>query len=146
MSEPGNRPPPDLAAEAASAGDEVARPSVEQLERILGRDHGGTCGAAAEPAKEPTRIMVALSSQAAETLRALFFHGPTWDGYVPSKTGRDELVDLQLVARGRGWQWLTRTGVEACLNAGLEREKVSREFRERDRRSKLEDAARQILS
>ena len=34
-----------------------------------------------------------------------------WDGYLISKTGRDELVDLGLVERLQGWQFITREGM-----------------------------------
>lgn len=60
-----------------------------------------------------------MSSAAREVLRCLFFHGPTWDGDVPSKSGRDELVDLGLVDRMDGWQWLTREGIDFSLTVML---------------------------
>ncbi len=65
-----------------------------------------------------TKIL-GMSSAAHDTLRCLFFHGPTWDGDVPSKSGRDELVDLKLADRMDGWQWLTREGVDFSLTVML---------------------------
>jgi hypothetical protein len=111
------------------------RPTVETLGNTLSATNG--CG--------PPKVMVALSGSAAETLRCLFFHGPTWDGNVPSQTGRDELVNMRLAARGNGWQWLTLAGIDACFANGIHDEKDRRESRESQRRVRLEDAARQFL-
>ena len=63
--------------------------------------------------------ILGMSSAAREVLRCLFFHGPTWDGDVPSKSGRDELVALGLVDRMDGWQWLTREGIDFSLTVML---------------------------
>lgn len=70
-----------------------------------------------------------LSGAALDTLWCLFAHGPTWDGDVPSKAGRNELVDLGLMERYDGWQWLNREGVETAIDAGYgdRKEKWSRE-------------------
>lgn len=57
-----------------------------------------------------------LSNFAVETLWQLFRNGPTWDGDLASKTGRDELVDLGLVERGRGFQWLVRAGIDEAVD------------------------------
>lgn len=112
------------------------RPTVESLGNIL---------TARNECEEPSRVRVALSGSAADTLRCLFFHGPTWDGNVPSKSGRDELVGMGLAARGNGWQWLTRAGIEACFANKIHDEKDRRESRDRKRRHQLEDLARQVL-
>lgn len=40
-----------------------------------------------------------LSPAARDTLRCLCECGPTWDGDVPSKAGRDELLALNLAAK-----------------------------------------------
>lgn len=50
-----------------------------------------------------------LSAGARETLRCLIYKGPTWDGDVPSKAGRDELLRKGLaskavVKREQGYQ------------------------------------------
>lgn len=41
----------------------------------------------------------ALSGAAKDTLVCLCKHGPTWDGDVPSKTGRDELLEKGLTSK-----------------------------------------------
>ena len=64
-----------------------------------------------------------LSNFAVETLWQLFRNGPTWDGDLVSKTGRDELVDLGLVERGHGFQWLVRAGIDEALERGYDRRK-----------------------
>jgi hypothetical protein len=130
-----------LAAGGDCAGQQAVnqasdRPTVESLGNIL---------SARNESEEPSRVRVALSGSAADTLRCLFFHGPTWDGNVPSKSARDELVNMGLAARGNGWQWLTRAGIEACFANKIHDEKDRRESRERKRRHQLEDLARQVL-
>lgn len=40
-----------------------------------------------------------LPSNAKETLRCLCICGPTYDGCVPSKTGRDTLLDKKMAAK-----------------------------------------------
>lgn len=42
-----------------------------------------------------------------------------WDGYLISKTGRDQLVDKGLVARCNGWQFITREGMCVLDTYGL---------------------------
>ena len=42
-----------------------------------------------------------------------------WDGYVISKTARDQLVDLGLAARLNGWQFITREGMAVLDVYGL---------------------------
>ena len=61
-----------------------------------------------------SRIM-GMPPEARETVRCLFFHGPTRDGDMPSKSGRDEIVSLGLAERGDGWQWLTRAGIDFAI-------------------------------
>lgn len=56
-----------------------------------------------------------LSSAAIDGLGQLFLFGPTWDGNVVSKSGRDELVVNGLAFRYEGWQSLTREGVKLAL-------------------------------
>jgi hypothetical protein len=125
-----------------------ARPTVEGLQRLLEPEMAmGQTGQQqnqCEIAREPAKVMVALTPQAADTLRCLFFHGPTWDGNVPSKTGRDELVNMNMVQRGKGWQWFTRAGIDACFANGIHDEKERRESRERGRRHRLEEAIRDL--
>ena len=79
-----------------------------------------------------------LDGAAQDTLRCLFLHGPTWDGDVPSKGGRDELVRLGLASRGDGYQWLTDAGARLCLSQGMGREKEVRDGKRRMELSTLE--------
>lgn len=72
-----------------------------------------------------------LSPGAIETLYALFVDGPLYDGNVPSKQGRDELVDFGLVMRHNGYQQLTKKGLVMCLEAKLERAKERQYQRQR---------------
>lgn len=58
-----------------------------------------------------------------DMLRCLFFHGPTWDGNIPSKAARDGLCRAGMVHHEFGFAFLTRDGVELCVNLGLDREK-----------------------
>lgn len=70
--------------------------------------------------------MKPLSGAATDVMYCLFLLGPTEDGNVPSKCGRDELHAAGLVDRADGWQWLTRDGVMLALGMGLDREKERR--------------------
>ena len=63
--------------------------------------------------------ILGMSGAAHEVLRCLFFHGPTWDGNIPSKSGRDELCELGLAERLNGWQWLNRDGVDFSITVAL---------------------------
>jgi hypothetical protein len=73
-----------------------------------------------------------LSGAAYDTLHCLFVHGPTFDGDVPSKCGRDELVKRRLAMRHDGYQTLTIGGLRLALKLGMDRkkEKQGRELRE----------------
>lgn len=59
-----------------------------------------------------------LDSNEREVFRQLFFHGPTWDGDLCSKVGRDGLVERGLAVRREGWQTLTEAGFIAAVEAG----------------------------
>ncbi|MDO7841120.1 hypothetical protein [Sphingomonas immobilis] len=72
-----------------------------------------------------------LSGAATEVLWCLFALGPTEDGNLPSKSGRDDLFDKGMIDRADGWQWLTRTGVMLALGLGFDRKK---EQAQRERR------------
>ena len=72
-----------------------------------------------------------LTGAETDVMYCLFLLGPTWDGNVPSKSGRDDLFDKGLIDRADGWQWLTRDGVMLALGMGLDHEK---ERRQRERR------------
>jgi hypothetical protein len=79
-------------------------------------------------------VSVRLTPSAIESMRCMFLHGPTWDGNIPSKSGRDELFDLKLAARINGWSWLTAEGMRLALSNGMDRDK---DRWERDRRRRL---------
>lgn len=67
-----------------------------------------------------------LGPNARECLLQLFISGPTWDGYVVSKSGRDELIKHEYAARSNGWAFLTASGIDLALLAGFDREKDRR--------------------
>lgn len=68
-----------------------------------------------------------MTSATRDTLRCLFLKGPTWDGDLPSKTGRDALVERGMAERWNGWQWLTLSGVRFAVEVMmLDREKEKR--------------------
>ena len=52
-----------------------------------------------------------FTSAERDTLRCLFLKGPTWDGNIPSKSGRNSLERRKLAESGKGYAWLTREGV-----------------------------------
>jgi hypothetical protein len=79
-----------------------------------------------------------LSGGAYDTLFCLFIHGPTMDGDVPSKCGRDELVSRKLAMRHEGHQTLTINGLRLALSLGMDRKK---ERRDREHRELLANAA-----
>ena len=58
-----------------------------------------------------------LSGFEIEVIKCLFFHGPTWDGNIPSKSGRDSLEKRGLVHHEFAFAWLTRDGVEIAVRA-----------------------------
>ena len=64
-----------------------------------------------------------LTGAQIDTLWTLFFNGPTQDGDVPSKQGRDDLCDANLAFRYEGWQSLTKEGVAKAIELGLDRKK-----------------------
>lgn len=49
-----------------------------------------------------------------DTLAVLFLRGPVYDGYVPSKQARDEVVTMGLAQRLQGFTFLIREGVALC--------------------------------
>jgi len=55
--------------------------------------------------------MTGLSQLGIVVLGQLFGNGPTWDGNVISKTGRDELMEHGLAMRTNGFTYLTEDGV-----------------------------------
>lgn len=78
-------------------------------------------------------VAVTLSGAAIDVLNQLFLNGPTWDGDVASKAGRDELYDLKLIGRHEGYQFILREGVRLALANRLDTKKNRRD-RDRNRR------------
>jgi hypothetical protein len=74
-----------------------------------------------------TKIAEPLSDGAVETVWCLFLHGPTWDGNLPSKAGRDQLVEYGYAERFEGWNWLTFEGVTLATGLGYGRRKDARQ-------------------
>jgi hypothetical protein len=73
-----------------------------------------------------------MTSAAREVMRCLFFHGPTWDGDIPSKSGRSELCKLGYAHHEFGFAWLTRDGMKFAIESltlDREKEKWQREKR-----------------
>jgi hypothetical protein len=83
--------------------------------------------------------MTKLNGRERDVLLCLFLHGPTWDGNVPSKTGRDELVERGLAKRYKGWQYLTDQGIKLGFEFGFDAEKEKRDSKRRRERQQLED-------
>jgi hypothetical protein len=67
-----------------------------------------------------------MNSGAKDDLWCMFKHGPTWDGDLPSKSGRDWLVERGYVERGMGWNWLTTSGALLAIECGMGKKKESR--------------------
>ena len=66
---------------------------------------------------------VGLSAAESETLWCMFRNGPTWDGNLPSKSGRDGLVSAGYADRFDGWNFLTHAGVTLSIDIGFGRRK-----------------------
>jgi len=60
-----------------------------------------------------------FTSAERDVLRQLFKNGPTWDGNITSKTGRDGLFRYKLAEYENGYTQLTIDGLKLCLNAGM---------------------------
>lgn len=58
-----------------------------------------------------------LAPSAREVMMQLFVGGPTWDGHVVSKIGRDALIELELAERWDGFQQLTLAGLMMATDA-----------------------------
>jgi len=57
-----------------------------------------------------------LTSAARDVLGQLFVSGPTWDGNISSKSGRDELIEDGLARRIEGWAFLTSHGIKMATS------------------------------
>ena len=82
-------------------------------------------------------VSVSLAANEIEVLEQLFIFGPTWDGTIISKSGRDQLFDLKLASRVEGYSFLTAAGIRLCLSNRVDRKKETNRRRERERLSKL---------
>ncbi len=82
-------------------------------------------------------VSVALAANEIEVLEQLFIQGPTWDGNICSKSGRDQLFDLKLASRLEGYSFLTAAGIRLALSNRVDRKKETRHRRERERLNKL---------
>jgi hypothetical protein len=95
-------------------------------------DNSGQCESVAS-----FTVNVTLTPVEIEVLEQLFYHGPTWDGNIVSKSSRDQLFDLKLATRVEGWSFLTAAGMRLALQNRLDRKKETRYRRERERMSRL---------
>ncbi len=78
------------------------------------------CHADPSVRKKEHSVFAVMSPAATEVLRCLFFHGPTYDGNIPSKEGRRELYELALVdCSHNGWTWLNRKGIIHAIAIGM---------------------------
>ena len=75
----------------------------------------------------------AMPGASKEVMLGLFLNGPTWDGNLPSKSGRDWLVERGYVSRIDGWSWLTNDGTGLALELGYGRKKDQRDSENRRR-------------
>src|SRR5262249_16194181 len=97
------------------------------------------------PATNRSPFAIELSGSAIEVLHGLFIEGPLWDGDVPSKSGRDELVTFGLALRCDGWQQLTKKGLEMALSANFARKK-ERHYRQRRKALNLLHAVEPVMN
>lgn len=87
-----------------------------------------------------------LSGAAYDTLFCLFAHGATFDGDVPSKCGRDHLVQRGLAARAGGYQTLTLDGLRVGLELGMARKKEQYERKRYAKAAQNQRTVRSLLS
>jgi hypothetical protein len=67
-----------------------------------------------------------LTGAELDTLYCLFRNGATWDGNIPSKCGRDSLIDRGFAYRDDGWTVMTIGGFHAAIAAGMDKKKGTR--------------------
>lgn len=67
------------------------------------------------------QLFATLSSGAKDVMMQLFVAGPTWDGNVVSKFGRDELIDNNIAFRTNGFASLTLMGVHMASIVNVKR-------------------------
>lgn len=83
-------------------------------------------------------VSVALAANEIEVLEQLFTFGPTWDGNIVSKSGRDQLFNLKLASRVEGYSFLTAAGIRLALSNRLDRKKEDKRRREHARLTRLD--------
>lgn len=69
---------------------------------------------------------LALTGAMYDVLWCLFKNGATWDGNIPSKAGRTDLIRMGLVYHDQGWATLTIDGFHAAIAAGMDKKKGTR--------------------
>jgi hypothetical protein len=69
---------------------------------------------------------LALTGAMYDVLWCLFKNGATWDGNIPSKGGRGDLIKAGFVYHDNGWSILTIDGFHACIAAGMDKKKGTR--------------------
>lgn len=72
--------------------------------------------------------MLQLSSSALAVMEQLFLNGPTWDGNLVSKSGRDELFSVGYIDTHDGWQWLSHPGFVYALNLESTRDRADKRW------------------
>lgn len=68
-----------------------------------------------------TSNQTGMPGNAYDTFVALFRGGCVYDGGLPSKVGRDWLVEKEFAERGEGFNWLTHDGFVLGIVMGLGR-------------------------
>jgi hypothetical protein len=107
--------------------------------RIVQFVHQGKPMSQDECQESPARftVNVALSAIEIEVLEQLFVYGPTWDGNIVSKSGRDTLFDLKLASRVEGYSFLLAAGIRLALANKLDRKKEVAQRKRNERFEKL---------
>ena len=72
-----------------------------------------------------------LNNLEKDTLWQMFRYGPTWDGDLCSKSGRDGLVQRGYAGRFDGWNWLTDDGARLACELGFGARKEADNRRQR---------------
>jgi hypothetical protein len=71
--------------------------------------------------KKMQLLFMTLSSTAQDAMMQLFVQGPTWDGDVLSKSGRNELVSRDFAKHRHGWAYLTDSGLDMAITVDVSR-------------------------
>lgn len=95
---------------------------MHKLSELLNVIHESVELSSADEIKEAVKMIIEaqnLSGAAANTLKALFEHGPLYDEDIPSKMARDDLVSCglasKIIIRGAwGYNACTYQGAHVC--------------------------------